>query len=145
MRLWHIDLVEYLDDKRLLSQHRECCALRGNGWGRNHSTVNYVFKHDYKYLVAYHWYVMMIMEQRGYTQDMKWWRANYRGKNCAENDCVLQEPDFDLRYPEHNDKYLKECIERLKEKGATLKVSYEKLEEVLNDKLSWWFKTTCWN
>lgn len=135
MRLWHIDLIKFLDDKRLLAQHRECCALRGNGWNRHHSTVDYVFKHDFKYLVSYHWYVMMIMDERGYNVDSKWWGSNYRGRHCERNDCQLYGTDEDLRYPEHNKDYLRFCINKLKEKKAVLKVSYEKLEEVLHDKL----------
>ncbi len=32
MRLWHEALISRLPRPRLLGQHRECCALRGNGW-----------------------------------------------------------------------------------------------------------------
>ena len=46
MRLWHQDLITKLSREHLLSQHRECCALRGGGWGRPHSTVNYVFQYN---------------------------------------------------------------------------------------------------
>lgn len=31
MRLWHEELIPLLPRKQLLGQHRECCALRGNG------------------------------------------------------------------------------------------------------------------
>ena len=43
MRLWHETLISQLPRPQLLGQHRECCALRGNGWGRKHATVDYVF------------------------------------------------------------------------------------------------------
>lgn len=46
MRLWHEELIPLLPRKQLLGQHRECCALRGNGWGRKHATVDYVFQHS---------------------------------------------------------------------------------------------------
>ena len=39
MRLWHEALISQLPRPQLLGQHRECCALRGNGWGRKHATV----------------------------------------------------------------------------------------------------------
>ncbi len=39
MRLWHETLISQLPRPQLLGQHRECCALRGNGWGRKHATV----------------------------------------------------------------------------------------------------------
>lgn len=34
MRLWHEALISQLPRPQLLGQHRECCALRGNGWGK---------------------------------------------------------------------------------------------------------------
>ena len=43
MRLWHQALIPKLPRPQLLGQHRECCALRGNGWGKKHATVDYVF------------------------------------------------------------------------------------------------------
>ena len=46
MRLWHQDLIPKLPRPQLLGQHRECCALRGNGWGKKHATVNYVFDYS---------------------------------------------------------------------------------------------------
>ena len=46
MRLWHQSLIPQLPRAQLLGQHRECAALRGNGWGRPHATVNYVFTHS---------------------------------------------------------------------------------------------------
>ncbi len=41
MRLWHEALISQLPRPQLLGQHRECCALRGNGWGKKHATVDY--------------------------------------------------------------------------------------------------------
>ena len=46
MRLWHEDLIGKLPRSQLLGQHRECCALRGNGWGKKHATVDYVFSYS---------------------------------------------------------------------------------------------------
>ena len=45
MRLWHEELISKLPRQQLLGQHREYCALRGNGWGKKHATVDYVFEH----------------------------------------------------------------------------------------------------
>jgi len=36
MRLWHEEIIPLLPKNQLLGQHRECCALRGNGWGKKH-------------------------------------------------------------------------------------------------------------
>ena len=53
MRLWHQDMINKLPRQQLLGQHRECCALRGNGWGRQHATVNYVFRYSPYLLYCY--------------------------------------------------------------------------------------------
>ena len=60
MRLWHEALISQLPRPQLLGQHRECCALRGNGWGKKHATVDYVFTHSPYRLYAYH---RLIMEE----------------------------------------------------------------------------------
>ena len=65
----HQKLIPYLDNQRLLGQHRECCALRGNGWGKKHSVVDYVFTHNPTYLARYHSLVMDEMFRRGYLPD----------------------------------------------------------------------------
>ena len=142
MRLWHQYLIPYLDDKRLLGQHRECCALRGKGWGRKHSTVNYVFDHHISYLIQYHLLVMNECKLRGFQIDHKWKCVEYRGKNLPKfsnnemnqkiywnnmnidamceptNGCLFNSNLF--IYPEHNPKYLLECVDNLISKGVEL-------------------------
>ena len=66
MRLWHQDLIPKLPRPQLLGQHRECCALRGNGWGKKHATDNYVFDYSPYRLYAYHRLIMEEMTARGY-------------------------------------------------------------------------------
>ena len=58
MRLWHEALISQLPRPQLFGQHRECCALRGNGRGRKHATVDYVFTHSPYRLYAYHDLIM---------------------------------------------------------------------------------------
>lgn len=82
MRLWHQKLIHYLDNKRLLGQHRECCALRGLGWAKKHSVVDYVFKHSPILLYEYHLLVVEEMASRGYQVDRVWTDELYRGKKC---------------------------------------------------------------
>lgn len=126
MRLWSQQLIPYLDRQRLLGLHRETCAIRGLGWGKKHSTVDYVFKHPPTSLIAYHIEVIIEMEKRGYCVDQNWKCYSYRGKNCEEWD--LSKIDTESRiidlnltiYPEHNKAYLKECLENLKGKGVVI-------------------------
>ena len=115
MRLWHEELIQYLPRQQLLGQHRECCALRGKGWGRKHAIVDYVFTHNPALLVAYHYKVMEEMKRRGYHPDQIWLCCDYRGKelgytqpmefcdNIILNLCVNLNETI---YPEHNEEYL---------------------------------------
>lgn len=125
MRLWHQKLIPYLDDKRILGLYREVSALRGGGWGRKHSVVDYVFRHEPARLYAYHLLVMDEMIERNFNPSGRWYDRLYRGKNlppftpgemgsygCLDRDVIV--------YLEHDDAYLAECLDNLAEKGAEL-------------------------
>lgn len=120
MRLWHEDLIPLLPRAQLLGQHRECCALRGQGWGRKHSVVDYVFQYSPYKLYQYHCLIMDEMEERGYRPSPEWKDPTYRGKNT--------EPYLELQslarskpvYPEHNDQYQEACVANLRAKGIKL-------------------------
>lgn len=120
MRLWHQDLISKLPRQQLLGQHRECCALRGNGWGRKHATVNYVFEYSPYLLFAYHVLIMEEMKNRGYNVSREWLDKNYRGKSC-EKYTNLQEQTIGYPvYKEHNEDYYIECIENLRNKQRSI-------------------------
>jgi len=108
MRLWHQALIPKLPRAQILGQHREICALRGNGWGKKHSTVDYVFTHPMEWLVAFHHRVIGEMGRRGYKVDTNWTYASYRGKSCA------------LKYEINFVAYLQECIDNLRAKGVEI-------------------------
>ncbi|MDA8220816.1 TIGR02328 family protein [Desulfosporosinus sp.] len=128
MRLWHENLLSLLPRQQLLGQHRECCALRGNSWGKPHSVVNYVFRYSLERLWSYHIQVMNEMKRRGYNPESCWIDPGYRGKSAPRF-----RPDYReirhlrdekskrfLVYPEHNEKYLNECLENLRSKGVMI-------------------------
>ena len=119
MRLWHYSLIPILDNQRLLGQHRECCALRGKGWGKPHATVNYVFTHDYSMLFRYHYLVMNEMINRGYKVNPLWYSPRYRGQLIGLDTSDFTEVKSLLMYPEHNDDYLQKCIENIEKKKQT--------------------------
>lgn len=137
MRLWHQSLIPYLDRQRLLGQHRELCALRGKGWGKKHATVDYVFKYATERLVAYHFLIMEEMRRRGYNPDSIWMNVNWRGtilreeENWANPILVSDLCNASRIYPEHNEEYLRECIQLLKEKNAP--VDWEKINQLLEE------------
>lgn len=131
MRLWHEALIPHLPRQQLLGQHRECCALRGLGWGKPHATVNYVFKHSPMWLVAYHYKVMNEFYHRGYAYDENWEDKFFRGYNCMPLEYSIEDSHefyqaYSLRdkvYPEHDAEYLKECLDNLARKGIVLEVT----------------------
>ena len=69
------------------------------------------------------------MEKRGYHPNSIWRYATYRGKELGgdwpedkwEVQCWrwIKENNNPI-YPEHNDEYLKECLENLKNKGIEI-------------------------
>ena len=128
MRLWHQKLLSKLPRQQLLGQHRECAALRGKGWGKKHSVVDYVFTHIPEKLVAYHFCVMDEMERRGYHPDSIWRNINYRGKTLGEDSNWCDEALVDIWYnfhgniyEEHNKFYYQDCIDNLANKGISIK------------------------
>ena len=122
MRLWHEQMITQLPKNQLLGQHRECCALRGNGWQKKHRTVDYVFLYSPYCLYRYHSLVMDEMEKRGYKVSIEWRDKNYRGKQAEKYD-ALEEKTIDKPiYKEHNAEYMIECIENLQKKGIELEV-----------------------
>lgn len=126
MRLWHYKLLDKLPRQQLLGQNRECCALRGNGWGKKHATVDYVFRYSPHKLYVYHTLVMAEMARRGYKVEGKWFMWEYRGKNCKPHELWTIDLDPES-YPEHDDNYLAECLENLRRKGIDLEVESERL------------------
>ena len=122
MRLWHEKIIPLLPKNQLLGQHRECCALRGNGWKKKHKTVDYVFSYSPYLLFRYHLLVMDEMEKRGYNVLGEWKDKNYRGKIAEKYMDLEEEIIEDPIYKEHNIEYLDECIENLRNKGIELKL-----------------------
>ena len=120
MRLWHEALISQLPRPQLLGQHRECCALRGNGWGKKHATVDYVFTYSPYRLYAYHDLIMKEMANRGYKVSQEWFDKNYRGKICPSYEDLPEETLTSPIYKEHDAAYYKECLDNLREKGIEL-------------------------
>ncbi|EJO01833.1 TIGR02328 family protein [Oenococcus oeni] len=120
MRLWHQELISKLPRQQLLGQHREIAALRGNGWGKKHATVNYVFDHSPYKLFQFHYLVLKEMEKQGYHPDQRWYDPCYRGKYCPNYQRLDSVELTNPIYPEHNQKYLTVCLLNLQNKGIIL-------------------------
>lgn len=124
MRLWPLAILDQLPRQQLLGQHRECCALRGKGWGRKHSTVDYVFTYSLGHLYEYHLRVMSEMVRRGYNVDVQWYNRLYRGdkmpKGLLQTIGIYVAREGDRIYREHNKSYIEECIANLAAKGVKI-------------------------
>lgn len=126
MRLWHQSLLSKLPQKQLCGQWRECAALLGNGWGKKHSVVNYVFDHSESFLVAYSILVFFEMKRRGYNPNPKMMRNQLLKRYSEEkvDKFIILGKDISQRglliYKEHDNNYLKECILNLKNKGIVI-------------------------
>jgi uncharacterized protein (TIGR02328 family) len=122
MRLWHEKLIPQLPRQQLLGQHRECCAMRGRGWGKKHRTVDYVWKYPIFVLYQYHCLVMEEMDNRGYHVTETWWDCGYRGRSLGIT--IDADPRHEISrsplYPEHDDAYLVECLDNLRAKGILI-------------------------
>lgn len=111
MRLWHYALIPVLDNKHLVSQWRECLAIKRQ-WEKGtlkHRLVSYVKDYDKKYFLSYVADIVMEMGRR---------KINYQSRFCEEienfcKDCKIK--DY-INYPEHSDRYLKQCYYNLQEK-----------------------------
>ena len=127
MMLWHQKLIPYLDDRMLLDLHSEVCMLRGGGCGRKRATVDYVFKYEPSRLYQYHVFALGELMHRGFNIDLDWYDRLYRGKNRpkltlyeAGSYVYVPNADSPFIYPEHDDRYLLECLDNLAAKGAEL-------------------------
>jgi uncharacterized protein (TIGR02328 family) len=88
--------------------------------------------------------VMWEMKHRGYTPNPEWADPQYRGTSCDPEDesphlmeALARLPTHVMVYPEHNDQYLRECLDNLSRKGIHLEVHHGKAEETsLRESLS---------
>jgi uncharacterized protein (TIGR02328 family) len=122
MRLWHYQLIPRLPQKQLCGQWRECIALLGNGWGKKHKTVDYVFNHPDSHLIRYAISIYQEMKNRGYNADFTLIHKALTKRMTPKLALywLFQADKNGTRYKEHNEEYLKECIENLKEKGVEI-------------------------
>lgn len=113
MRLWHYKLIPVLPNKMLISQWRECIAIKRQ-WKKGtlkNRLVNYIA--DYG-TVYFHNYVVLIINEltnRGIKFQLKY-------IDEINDFCGIEYLNIygDLFYPEHNNRYLTQCFYNLQEK-----------------------------
>lgn len=128
MRLWHYKLIPVLPDKMLISQWRECIAIKRQ-WEKStlkHRLVRYV--EDYNNEIFGYYVICVVNEmskrhikfQTKYLIEILTFTRNYKTEH----------------YKEHNNRYLKQCYYNLQEKydrGIISEDEWEKIKKVGNE------------
>ena len=131
MRLWHYKLIPVLPKKMLVSQWRECIAIKRQ-WEKNGITnslrlVTYIKDYDKRYFM---WYVNQVTNEliiRDITYNIKLYLELKDFCNTHDNHWLLN-----YNYSEHNDRYLTQCYYNLQEKydrGIVSKEEWQKIHE----------------
>lgn len=132
MRLWHCALIPVLPNEMLVSQWRECIAIKRQ-WEKGtlkHRLVSYVINHDKEMFADYVVSLTIYMEMRKIKYQNKYYDEilDFCGINYTKD---YYFHDIGL-YPEHNDRYLKQCLYNLQEKadrGIVSKEDWKRIEE----------------
>lgn len=114
MRLWHIDLLPYLPNQMIISQWRECLAIKRQ-WDKGtlkHRLVSYVMRYEKIWLFDYVKVLIAQMKNRNINYQKNLYDEFYE---WSEQNTYIMKPPI-LRYSEHDDRYLKQCYYNLQEK-----------------------------
>lgn len=124
MRLWHYKLIPYLPKEMLVSQWRECIAIKRQ-WEKGtlkHRLVSYVMKYNKEYFIQYLAHLDKAMTMRKMKHQNKYYDEIYE---FCKNEFDEYGDYKELPYPEHNDRYLRQCYYNLQEKADRGIVSEE--------------------
>jgi len=124
LRLWHYKLIPVLPNKMLVSQWRECIAIKRQ-WEKGslkHRLVNYVTKYHKSLFFSYVNLVIQELETRKFKYN-KLYFDEIKNFGSTENSCGF--------YPEHNYRYLKQCFYNLEEKFDRGIVSCDEFDKIL--------------
>lgn len=124
MRLWHYKLLPFLPKDMLVSQWREIVAIKRQ-WEKGtlkHRLVSYVKEYNKAYFLNYAELVLEEFKKRGINYNFNLYKEIQdfcsNGLNACDN------------YPEHNDRYLKQCYYNLQEKADRGIISEEEWKEI---------------
>ena len=112
MRLWHKELIPYLDKQRLVAQWRECCCIAKNIHDKgtpNHILVNKIMDYPIEHFIAYTTLVKQEMQKRNYKCD-----TSRFAKWLEWNSFTIFESEIFEDW--HDERYLKQCLFNLEEK-----------------------------
>lgn len=129
MRLFHYSLIPVLDNKHLVSQWRECIAIKRQ-WEKGtlkHRLVSYVMDYDKKIFANYIILLINEMNFRNINYKQSYGIEIFDFCNCEIKPLIIDEYNH---YPEHNDRYLRECLYNLEEKFTRKIISKEEWQKI---------------
>ena len=129
MRLWHYKLIPVLPNAMLVSQWRECIAIKRQ-WEKGilkHRLVSYVMNYDKKYFYSYIRIVECELKHRNIKCNNKFMNEMY---DFCQEDFTIDNIMQQFYYPEHNDKYFIQCYYNLEEKHDRGIISDEEWEPI---------------
>lgn len=133
MRLWHYKLIPVLPKEMLVSQWRECIAIKRQ-WEKGalkYRLVSYVKDYNKKYFRNY---VILVAEEMT-RRNIKYQEKLYKELSIfSSSEFALV--SYNLMYQEHNDNYFIQCYYNLEEKHDRGIISDEEwisINEMWND------------
>lgn len=130
MRLWHYKLIPVLPNAMLVSQWRECIAIKRQ-WEKGtlkHRLVSYVMNHNKFLFNNYSNLVYEEMQRRNINCSSKIHKEiNEFGAISGWEFVLLDE----IAYPEHNNRYLQQCYYNLQEKADRGIITEEEWDEIV--------------
>ena len=131
MRLWDYRLLKALPDRFIVAEWRECIAIKRQ-WEKGtlkHRLVSYVMDYDRQYFYKYVGDLCNEMINRDINYQVKYFDeiSNFCGVNIFN--VAFQKLDH---YPEHNNRYLRQCISNLEEKFDRGIISREEWVKIID-------------
>lgn len=131
MRLYHYKLIPFLPQQMIISQWRECIAIKRQ-WEKGtlkHRLVSYVMDHDREYFMNYVWHIREELIKRNIKYQNKYYNEIF---NFCESDFWAEDEYRNPIYPEHNHRYLTQCYFNLQEKydrGIITEEEWDKIKK----------------
>lgn len=121
MRIWHYELIDVLPNAQLKAMRYELGDMIKQYPNIKHGLVKYANDYSLEFLMSYFIRVLREFDKRGINH-----RSSYDDEIISiYSSPISREVDEDLFYPEHNDRYLKQCYYNLQEKADRRIISSE--------------------
>ncbi len=139
MRLWDYRLIPVLPNTMLVSQWRECIAIKRQ-WEKGtlkHRLVSYVMNYKGVPFFTYVRLIAMEMDKRNIKYKNTYFQEIINWCCRLENENVITS-DYRKLYKEHNYRYLKQCYYNLQEKydrGIITKEEWQKIENLIGGEI----------